>query len=78
MGGQRANTGRGSGGAAFPSARAAADRPVHGRVAERLAAIFPDFSIETFPERHHFDPPHRIEPARLADSLLALWQRAEA
>ena len=49
-----------------------------GRMAQRLAAIFPDFSIETFPERHHFDPPHRIEPARLADSLLALWQRAEA
>ena len=33
--------------------------------------------LETFPERHHFDPPHRIEPERLADSLLALWQRAE-
>src|SRR5438874_804626 len=51
------------------------DRPVYfglgGRsnpdyfaeMAERLAAIFPDFSIETFPERHHLDPPHRIEPA---------------
>jgi len=48
-----------------------------GRMAERLAAIFPDFTIETFPERHHFDPPHRIEPDRLAESLLALWQRAE-
>jgi len=48
-----------------------------GRMAERLAAIFPDFTIETFPERHHFDPPHRIEPERLANSLLALWQRAE-
>jgi pimeloyl-ACP methyl ester carboxylesterase len=47
------------------------------RMAERLAAIFPDFTIETFPERHHFDPPHRIEPERLANSLLALWQRAE-
>ena len=32
------------------------------RMAERLAVIFPDFTIETFPERHHFDPPHRIEP----------------
>jgi pimeloyl-ACP methyl ester carboxylesterase len=65
------------------------DRPVYfalggrsnpdyfGRMAERLAAIVPDFTIETFPERHHFDPPHRIEPERLADSLLALWQRAE-
>src|SRR5262249_45836175 len=48
----------------------------YGRMAERLAVIFPDFTLETFPERHHFDPPHRIEPERLADSLLALWERA--
>jgi pimeloyl-ACP methyl ester carboxylesterase len=66
------------------------DRPVYfalggrsnpdyfGRMADRLAAIFPDFTLETFDERHHFDPPHRIEPGRLAESLLALWQRAEA
>jgi pimeloyl-ACP methyl ester carboxylesterase len=66
------------------------DRPVYlalggrsnadyfGRMAERLAAIFPDFTIETFPERHHFDPPHRTEPERLSSSLLALWQRAES
>jgi pimeloyl-ACP methyl ester carboxylesterase len=44
----------------------------YGRMANRLAAIFPDFTIEIFPERHHFDPPHRIEPDRLAGSLLAL------
>ena len=49
----------------------------YGRMAERLAVIFPDFTIETFPERHHFDPPHRIEPERVATSLLGLWQRAE-
>jgi hypothetical protein len=48
------------------------------RMAERLARIFPDFEVETFAERHHFDPPHRIEPERLANSLLALWERAEA
>ena len=48
----------------------------YGRMANRLTAIFPDFTIEIFPERHHFDPPHRIEPDRLAGSLLALWQRA--
>jgi pimeloyl-ACP methyl ester carboxylesterase len=66
------------------------DRPVYfalggrsshdyfGRMADRLAAIFRDFTIETFPERHHFDPPHRIEPERLSNSLLALWQRAES
>jgi pimeloyl-ACP methyl ester carboxylesterase len=50
----------------------------YGRMAERLAGIFPDFTVETFPDRHHFDPPHRIEPDRLARSLLALWQRADA
>ena len=50
----------------------------YGRMADRLAGIFSDFSVETFPDRHHFDPPHRIEPERLSSSLLALWQRAEA
>lgn len=50
----------------------------YARIAERLAAIFPDFTLETFADRHHFDPPHRIEPERVADSLLALWERAEA
>ena len=66
------------------------DRPVYfalggrssadyfGRMAERLAAILPDFTLETFAERHHFDPPHRIEPERLAGSLLALWRRGES
>jgi hypothetical protein len=47
-------------------------------MADRLALIFRDFTIETFPDRHHFDPPHRIEPERVADSLLAVWQRAES
>jgi pimeloyl-ACP methyl ester carboxylesterase len=47
------------------------------RMAERLAAMLPDLTIEAFPERHHFDPPHRVEPERLANSLLTLWQRAE-
>ena len=49
----------------------------YGRMGERLAAIFSDFTLETFPERHHFDPPHRVEPERLANSLLALWHRAD-
>ena len=48
------------------------------RIAVRLAAIFPDLTIETYPERHHLDPPHRIEPERLSPrSLLTLWQRAD-
>jgi pimeloyl-ACP methyl ester carboxylesterase len=46
-------------------------------MAERLAGVFPDFTIERFPERHHFDPPHRIEPDRVAASLRALWARAD-
>jgi pimeloyl-ACP methyl ester carboxylesterase len=50
----------------------------YARMADRLAAIFPDFTLETFPERHHFDPPHRIEPERLSSSLLVLWDRAES
>jgi pimeloyl-ACP methyl ester carboxylesterase len=50
----------------------------YGRMANRLAGIFADFTIETFPERHHFDPPHRIEPDRLAISLLALWEGANS
>ena len=50
----------------------------YARMADRLATVFPDFTRETFPERHHFDPPHRIEPERLARSLLKLWERSEA
>jgi pimeloyl-ACP methyl ester carboxylesterase len=45
--------------------------------ASRLSRIFPDFTLEVFEERHHFDPPHRVEPERLARSLLTLWRRAE-
>jgi pimeloyl-ACP methyl ester carboxylesterase len=47
------------------------------RMAERLAGVFPDFTVEVFPDRHHFDPPHRIEPTRVAASLRSLWARAE-
>lgn len=50
----------------------------YGPMAARLAAIFPDFTIETFPERHHFDPPHRIEPQHVAGSLSTLWRRADS
>jgi pimeloyl-ACP methyl ester carboxylesterase len=45
--------------------------------ADRLGRVFPDFRIEEFPDRHHFDPPHRAEPAALAASLRQLWSRAE-
>jgi pimeloyl-ACP methyl ester carboxylesterase len=65
------------------------DRPVYfalgglsnpdqfGEIGARLAGVFPDFQLEVFEERHHFDPPHRIEPERLAGSLVATWRRAE-
>lgn len=49
----------------------------YGEIAKRLSGVFPDFELEVFDERHHFDPPHRIEPERLANSLTTLWQRAE-
>jgi pimeloyl-ACP methyl ester carboxylesterase len=66
------------------------DRPVYfalggrsnpdqfGEEATRLAEVFPDFRLEVFEERHHFDPPHRIEPVRLAASLRQLWRDAES
>jgi pimeloyl-ACP methyl ester carboxylesterase len=46
-------------------------------IARRLEKVFPDFELEVFEERHHFDPPHRIEPERLASSLKKLWRRAK-
>jgi hypothetical protein len=48
----------------------------YAEIAKRLAGIFPDFTLEVFKERHHFDPPHRVEPERYARSLRALWDRA--
>ncbi len=50
---------------------------LYGEQSARLAHLFPDFTEEVFEERHHFDPPHRAEPERLAASLLAHWRRAE-
>jgi len=49
----------------------------YGEIATRLSQVFPDFTLEVYEERHHFDPPHRVEPDRLADSLLQLWRRGE-
>lgn len=49
-----------------------------GEVAARLARVFfPDFHLEVFPRRHHFDPPHRAEPKRLAEGLRRHWAAAE-
>jgi pimeloyl-ACP methyl ester carboxylesterase len=49
----------------------------YARMAERLRGVFSDFTLDIYPERHHFDPPHRIEPARVAAALRGLWARAE-
>jgi pimeloyl-ACP methyl ester carboxylesterase len=49
----------------------------YARMARRLDSVFPSLTVETFPQRHHFDPPHRIEPTRVAASLRTLWSRAE-
>ena len=48
----------------------------YGEIAKRLATVFPNFTLETFEDRHHFDPPHRVESERLAASLEALWAQA--
>jgi pimeloyl-ACP methyl ester carboxylesterase len=53
------------------------NRDQYAQIAERLSRVFPDFTLEVFQERHHFDPPHRAEPARLASSLRDIWNRAE-
>jgi pimeloyl-ACP methyl ester carboxylesterase len=50
----------------------------YGREAERARAIFPNFTLKVFEERHHFDPPHRIEPERTAAVLRDFWARADA
>ena len=51
----------------------------YGEIAGRLARVFfPDFHLEVFPRRHHFDPPHRTEPARLAELLRRHWEQAES
>lgn len=49
----------------------------HGELAKRAGELFPNFRLEIFPERHHFDPPHRAEPDRVATLLLDFWNRAE-
>ncbi|KIS28460.1 alpha/beta hydrolase [Arthrobacter sp. SPG23] len=46
-----------------------------GDKAERLGRVFPDFRLEVFPDRHHFDPPHRVEPERVAGLLREHWAR---
>jgi pimeloyl-ACP methyl ester carboxylesterase len=46
------------------------------RQADRLATVFADFAVDVYDDRHHFDPPHRAEPHRLAAALTSLWARS--
>ena len=50
----------------------------YGAMAERLGGLFGDYTLDVFEQRHHFDPPHRAEPERLAARLLEIWERAPA
>jgi hypothetical protein len=51
---------------------------LYGERAERAAKVFPDFRLETFADRHHFDPPRIAEPERFAALMLDFWEKAEA
>jgi pimeloyl-ACP methyl ester carboxylesterase len=51
---------------------------IYDGMVHRVRETFPDLTVETFPKRHHFDPPHRAEPERVADLLRGFWERAEA
>ena len=68
---------RGFDGPVYYALGALSNPDFYGRMAERAGRLFGDFTLEVFDGRHHFDPPHRVEPERLARSLLALWERSE-
>jgi pimeloyl-ACP methyl ester carboxylesterase len=64
------------GGPVYYALGALSSRAYYGAMAERLGGIFADFTLDIYEDRHHFDPPHRIEPERLAARLRELWDRA--
>jgi pimeloyl-ACP methyl ester carboxylesterase len=43
---------------------------------ERLVEVIPHARAEVFGERSHSSPPHRAEPARLAELLIDFWTRS--
>jgi pimeloyl-ACP methyl ester carboxylesterase len=47
-------------------------------LADRLASVIPHAETSTFRDRSHLSPPHRDEPARLAEVLIGFWARAAA
>ena len=52
-------------------------RPSYERDAKTLAGLFPDFRLEVYEGRSHYDPPHRAEPERFARALRELWAAGE-
>jgi hypothetical protein len=44
------------------------------KMGERLGELFPNYTLDIYEDRHHFDPPHRAEPKRLAARLRQLWE----
>lgn len=46
----------------------------YGEIARRLSDVFSEYRLVVFDDRHHFDPPHRIEPGRLAALLHEHWR----
>lgn len=50
----------------------------YGEIAERLGRVFANFHLDVFDGRHHFDPPHMVEPMRVAAALKDTWQRANS
>jgi pimeloyl-ACP methyl ester carboxylesterase len=50
---------------------------LYGRRADRLGAVFPDYTVEVYADRHHFDPPHRTEPERVAEGVRRLIERSD-
>lgn len=55
--------------------RGGRSNPRWAAVSRRLGSVCPDFREHVFPGLHHFSPPFRDEPERLAAVLLEQWSR---
>jgi pimeloyl-ACP methyl ester carboxylesterase len=58
--------------------RGGRSHPRWAAVSRRLAEVCPDAREHVFSDLHHFAPPFREQPQRLASLLLDLWSEAEA
>lgn len=46
------------------------------RMRDRLAGLFPDFTVDLYEGASHLETSHQREPARVATALQTLWQTA--